>query len=276
MSKVEIRSNPIKFQIIQLFRRTGLLPLADRVLYYRRLSKYKASNQAFLKSNPEFCPPPADLAFDAFNHVSWELYWNSGKRSAKAFCDLIKKEYDKPVSVLEFGCGPARLIRHFHTELDEQLESLTGVDYNDRTITWCEENLKGIKFELNKLSPPLPFPDESFDVVYHFSVFTHLSEDIQKAWVKELYRVLKPNGIMIPTTHGDEYRHLLSNTESIAKYDAGEIIEQGGYKEGKKWFFAIHPPKFVRETLLKDFASVQFIGSKPESDIYQDLWIAKK
>lgn len=276
MSDAKTRPHPVKFRIVQLLRSTGLLKLADQMLYLRRRMKYSGANKEFLAAHPDFTPPPAHLAFDAYNHVSHEIYWESGKNTSKAFCEVIDKEFDRPVSVLEFGCGPARLIRHFPDHLGDKLERLVGVDYNKESIEWCRKHIDKTEFEVNQLDPPLPFPDESFDVIYHFSVFTHLSRDVQIAWVNELKRLLKPGGVMLPTTHGEGYTHLLSSQADIEKYEAGELVEQGGYKEGKKWFFAIHPPAFVRDTLLKDFSSVEFIGAKPENDIHQDLWIARK
>ena len=42
------------------------------------------------------------------------------------------------------------------------------------------------RFERNALAPPLAFDDESFDLVYALSVFTHLTAELQLAWRDEL------------------------------------------------------------------------------------------
>ena len=39
--------------------------------------------------------------------------------------------------------------------------------------------------------PPLPFPDRFFDFVYSISIFTHLPEAMQFAWLEDINRVLK-------------------------------------------------------------------------------------
>ena len=50
--------------------------------------------------------------------------------------------------------------------------------------------------------PPLPYPDEYFDVVYCLSVFTHLNESMQDLWIEELSRILKPGGVLLLTIYG--------------------------------------------------------------------------
>jgi len=43
--------------------------------------------------------------------------------------------------------------------------------------------------------PPMSYEDNMFDFVYSISIFTHLPEDMQFAWLQELQRITKPGGI---------------------------------------------------------------------------------
>ena len=94
-------------------------------------------------------------------------------------------------------------------------------------------------------------------------------------WAAELRRILKPGGILICSTHGDHYRKLLDENE-LAEFDAGRLVTQDKYSEGKKWFFAIHPRSFVENTLLNDFQDVRKVPVGPEANMEQDLWVGRK
>lgn len=263
--------------IIRVLRGLGLLRGADICRFgVRRLSASR-NNRKFLRDHPDFHAPPAHLAFDALNHCDWSAYWDSGLRHAGTFARIILKHTDAPsLDVLEWGCGPGRLLRHMPQLLGSRKLTLTGSDYNPETIAWCKANLAGIDFVQNQLMPPLPLPDARFDAVFNFSVLTHLSQAAQVAWIAELRRVLKPGGLLICTTHGDNYRRLLASAAEREQYERGEVVTQGRYSEGKKWYFAVHPPEFVRGSLLKNFDDPRRIPTVQEDDMLQDVWIAFK
>ena len=61
----------------------------------------------------------------------------------------------------------------------------TNIDYVGRDGVLAHDLLKG-----------LPFPDESFDVVYHSHVLEHISKPDAVSFIRECYRVLKPNGTL--------------------------------------------------------------------------------
>ena len=50
------------------------------------------------------------------------------------------------------------------------------------------------------LKLPLPFRDESFDVITFLEVIEHCDDIQNNKTIKEFYRLLKPNGILIITT----------------------------------------------------------------------------
>ena len=277
MSSVAGFTSP-KFRLLHVLRATGLLRLADQVKFFFSQARVRSHNRRFLKQHPGFAVPPEHLAFDALNHVDWARYQATGLQHAAVFASVIRSQVPAGPSlkVLEWGCGPGRLIRHLPALLAERTLVLQGADYNLESIAWCRANLPAATFVENGLHPPLPLAENSVDVVYNFSVFTHLSEAVQLAWAQELRRVLKPGGLLICTTHGDNYRHLLSTTAEQQAYGAGQSVEQGQYREGRKWFLAIHPPAFVRQQLLAGWQDVQQVPTEPEDGMLQDVWIARK
>lgn len=76
----------------------------------------------------------------------------------------------------------------------------------------------------------IPFPDNSFDVVYHSQVLEHIPKERARKFIEECLRVLKPGGIIrvvVPDLENivDEYRKWLNenlekpNELSAANYD---------------------------------------------------------
>ena len=273
-----VQSRKAKFLLVRAVRAAGLLKFADSCKFLLGQAKAWASNRRFRERNPGFATPPRHLAFDALNHVDWVRYRESGLHHAGLFARILREELPgaSPLEILEWGCGPGRLIRHMTDLMGARPVSLTGTDYNPESIAWCRQNLPGVKFSENGLDPPLAFDDARFDAIYCFSVVTHLSEANQLAWLKELGRVLKPGGVLVCTTHGDAYRYLLSAQDEQAAYDAGRMVVQGRYQEGKKWFLAIHPEAFVRDRLLEGWADVRRVETLPEDAVLQDVWVARK
>lgn len=268
----------MKYHILNATRSLGLLPVLDRMTYLRRSAKAARTNRDFLRRNPGFAVPPVELAFDAYHKVDWTDYHEVGQRHAGFFASLIRQHCiaSDDFTVLEWGCGPGRLIRHMPGLLAGFDPRVIGTDYNPATIDWCKAKLPGMEFALNHLAPPLPFPDNSVDATYNFSVFTHLSAEMHEAWIAELYRVLKPGGFLITTTHGDYYRYLMTQKSEVATYERGDLVVQNQFEEGKKWFFAIHPERYVRDTLLKDFIGVARVKPDASVGMTQDVWVGFK
>lgn len=105
-------------------------------------------------------------------------------------------------AVMELGCGGARLLRHLRGVDGLRL---VGADVNAETIAWCRNALPGIEFHQNDLSPPLMFAeDDTLDLVFAYSVFTHIPLELQTPWIEEIRRVLRPGGFLAATVMGPE------------------------------------------------------------------------
>lgn len=267
----------MKSTALRALRAAGMLRAADTVSYWTRRMRAAPSNRRFRQRYPDFPVPPPDLVFDALNHMTWEIYLEQGRRHAAVLAELILQHCPSgPIEVLEWGSGPGRLIRHMPKLLARREPSMTGSDFNERSVAWCRDNLPGIEFVTNDLLPPLPLPDNRFDAIYNFSVLTHLSEEAQLAWAQELKRTLKPGGLLICTTHGERYHGLLASRDERARFTDGNVVVQGRYVEGKKWYLAIHPEEWVRDALLSSYEDVRLMPGPPGLDLLQDIWIARK
>lgn len=257
-----------------MLRKTHLISFAERARFYCSVAKSYRANRKFQKSHPGFKLPPVWVAYDAYSMCDWNQYYNSGMNSARFLADIIKKYVEicpGGLSVLEWGCGPGRIIRHLHPFFTNA--RIFGTDYNAETISWASSAIDRISFTVNQLAPPLPYAKESFDAIYCLSVFTHLSEAMHFAWFQELIRVTKPNGIVIFTTHGDRYKSKLLPSE-LKQYEEGRLVVRDKVLEGSRLFTAFQPPDFVRHHLAVSHGVLEHITSTPI--LIQDVWVIRK
>jgi SAM-dependent methyltransferase len=114
------------------------------------------------------------------------------------------KSLDRWGAVLDWGCGCARVIAQLRKLIPPG--TLHGCDIDAQAITWNRDNLHGPTFTRIDPYPPAPYPDGKFDVVYGISVMTHLAEETQFLWLKELRRIARPGAILALTIIGENLR----------------------------------------------------------------------
>jgi len=264
----------IKSNITLLLRKLGLMQLTDYLNFYYQKYRNRSSNKLFREKNPDVVLPPDYMIYESFQ-MNYDNYFNDSLETAKWLISYFEKCVElKNIKILEWGCGPARIIRHLPGLLDQSCE-IYGSDYNPKTIEWCRNNIINVQFSINNLQPPMNFDDEYFDIIYATSVFTHLSEEMHFAWFEELKRVLKLNGIIFLTTHGENCKPNLS-PEEIKIFEDGNIVVRGNVKEGHRTFSAYQPPQFMRK-LFSDVEILEHVTKEPEGNYFpQDIWIVRK
>jgi len=160
-------------------------------------------------------------------------------------------------SILDFGCGSARILRWFQDASPNA--RLCGCDINGEAVDWCTANAGFGEFQANNVMPPLPYADATFDLVYAISVVTHLNREMQLAWLSEIRRVTKPEGVILMTVHGED------KAEKDLAADEMEEFKRHGffYKsatelpsvEGLPDFYqvAFHSEAYIREVWQQYF-----------------------
>jgi SAM-dependent methyltransferase len=204
--------------------RTGLGYHYKKYMFHRYLQK--VFGDRYQPHSPGPMPPLELITTEALMQkddlnirAKPEWYFGSGCREAwtvltmlqQCSCDLRSMRF-----VLEFGCGSARVLRHFRSIAGLQL---AGTDANPKAIAWDDNSLRGIDFYQNELTPPLPFDDGTFDLIYALSVFTHIPLKWQRPWLDELRRVLVPGGYLLCTVHGDTYVRFQLNQEDRLQFE---------------------------------------------------------
>ena len=248
--------------------------LADWFHFRYEKIRFRKENKSFRKQFSEVKLPPDYLLYESYQ-LNYKKYYTDGVESAQWLVDHLQKHVPlKNLKFLDWGCGPGRLIRHLPGLSDNC--DFFGTDYNKRSIEWCKANLPEISFNLNPLYAELPYEDNLFDIIYGYSVLTHLSEEKHREWYAELFRVLKPGGILFLTSQGKHYRVKLTEEEQKT-FNSGQLVVRGKVKEGHRTYSAFHP----KDYMLKLFTGVQIlehIEPEPVSGrgIPQDIWIVKK
>jgi SAM-dependent methyltransferase len=207
--------------------------------------------------------------------IEWFLsYGEITTNAVRAMLSRNEINVDQVDSMLDFGCGCGRMLRHWN---DLPGTEIFGTDYHPDLVSWCRENLSFARVDLNGLTPPLGYRDNQFGLIYAFSVFTHLTSELQFAWIHELRRVLRPGGCLLITTHGDSYFHLLTVSER-ARFKSGGLVVRHGGEAGSNLCSAFHPETYLRARLLADFEVLEFesVSAGATDGVLQDMTLARK
>jgi 2-polyprenyl-3-methyl-5-hydroxy-6-metoxy-1,4-benzoquinol methylase len=94
--------------------------------------------------------------------------------------------------LLDLGCGDGQLSQRFQ-HLGYQVY---GLDISASNVKLAQT--RGIKAKTTDISKKFPFPNRTFDVVFAGEIIEHLFDTL--GFLKEIHRVLKPNGLLIITT----------------------------------------------------------------------------
>lgn len=269
-----LRQPHVRNRVVPLLRRFGLLGVA-----FRRYEIFQARTSAAGAAWPDHDDglplPPAELRalvsgtaepgwFLAFGRAMFDTIVSAAARHGAPVPRMRR--------VLEFGCGSGRVLRHWQHVRGPEIH---GTDYNPALADWCDAHLPFATIGRNQLDPPLPYADASFDLVYAISVFTHLKESLQHAWMAELRRVLVPGGLLIMTTHGSSLRQMLT-TDECAAFDEGALVVRYEETSGMNLCSAYHPESFVRNTLASGFAVRELMPSGQRELIGQDVYVLEK
>ena len=148
--------------------------------------------------------PPPSLRFRVGEDLNPFMFWALGQRIAddlERCLSVLGLTFADVPSVLDFGCGCGRTI----LPLLERYPSnrFLGADVDPDAVDWCQKSVPDAMFILSSPEPPLKIPGESFDLLYAVSVLTHLDAKKQVLWLEEFRRLLKPNGALVATVHGN-------------------------------------------------------------------------
>ncbi|MDG5813847.1 class I SAM-dependent methyltransferase [Chitinispirillales bacterium ANBcel5] len=186
-----------------------------------------------------------------------EYYLKSSENEARRLVEVLGCSENS--KVLDVGCGQGRL----PIGLLRIMSNLhyTGMDVNQKAIDWCNryiakshptflfKHLDIYNERYNKQGKKtdegykLDTEDKSVDIVYLYSVFSHLEENDMRAYLSNFARVLKRDGKVFFTTFVEkdvpditinppDYRLKISGPLHIVRYNKDylfSIVEEYGF-----------------------------------------------
>jgi SAM-dependent methyltransferase len=176
-----------------------------------------------LMPNPDFPKLSRLLPAMASDEVQNNWTGTHGYRLLGQTCNFVRSlSYNytsitgkslRDARVLDFGCGYGRIARLMYYFIDTA--NVVGVDPWDRSIEECRTANLGPNFLQSEYLPTsLPVGDVTFDLVYAFSVFTHLSRRAFLQALETIRRYVKPGGVLCITIRPAEYWDYESPTSS--------------------------------------------------------------
>jgi len=135
-----------------------------------------------------------------------QIPWETGKPSSDLLLLFRKKLIKRGMKVLDLGCGLGTQTRF----MAKKGVFATGIDISETAIKRAREqvlkdtmSLGGIRNELgigvNFIVgdvAKMPFPNGAFDFIYDRGCYHHLNLIQRKGYIKEVSRVLAPNGLL--------------------------------------------------------------------------------
>ncbi|WOO39839.1 class I SAM-dependent methyltransferase [Rubellicoccus peritrichatus] len=158
-------------------------------------------------------------------------YWLSGLRDYLRINQELENA-GRPLNagdrLFDFGAASGRVLRHFAAQQPDI--DLACADVNENHVEWVSKHLASDAYAFQCTNiPSLPIEDNSFDLVYAFSVFTHMDE-LETTWLAELRRILRPGGYAYFSVQTEDtwkllnpdhflYGHLLYNQANLPDWE---------------------------------------------------------
>lgn len=160
--------------------------------------------------------PRAKAALPSMAEDSVQLLWTGAAgdhllMQSCAFVRAVETGYLKYIGrslqdrvVLDYGCGWGRLIRLMYKFTSP--ENIHACDPSHHSIEQCRQHQLAANFSLCSPIPSgTPFSDVRFDLIYAFSVFTHLSERTASAVIAACRSAISDNGLLAITIRPPGY-----------------------------------------------------------------------
>jgi len=194
--------------------------------------------------------PPADFQ-QAFTGGSFESSYGEAAMFLNHMFQVIEKDSGplnfKDMRIVDFGCGWGRMLRLLRSKPELNEAQLYGCEQHALALSICRKSIPNVCFSKTSAYPPTDLRSGFIDLVYAYSVFTHLSLAPHLLWAEEIHRLLRPGGYACITVQPRDFISFckdfrdgtrptkntwherlagafLDDQECFRRYDAGELV----------------------------------------------------
>lgn len=212
--------------------------------------------------------PPEKNIRRTSGYADAHLFLQEGYTAYRRLAGLLEEKHGAwpEGRTLDWGSGCGRVLRWLLGANLPGVEAY-GADVDAANVAYCRDHLPAAQYEVLPLRPPSSYPSGHFQVIYGLSVFTHLLEDVQFAWLAELARICAAGATVLVTIHGDaSYCLAQPDLDWLSRiretgYDAsirdgilaGEIDDDSYYRA------TFHTAEYVRERWSEHFEVVDIL-----------------
>ena len=148
-----------------------------------------------------FCNPAPDLQLQ-FNFSELP---NAYQEAADFLNFMLGQLEHAPGWTLDFGCAWGRLLRLLRRIKALEGTEMHGCDLYPHGMDFVRRTVPGVYLSRTQVFPPSMYRNECFDLIYAYSVFSHLSEESHLAWAREYRRLIRPGGTVCVSAQGEKF-----------------------------------------------------------------------
>ena len=210
-----------------------------------------------------------------------EIYFESAEGLIENVLRFLESQGSDPSdkTILDFACGYGRFARYFV----QSFKSVTVSDVDPEMLGFCgrEFGTTGFLSSVTDASV-LERHGQTYDVVFCFSLFTHLNPEVWAQWFERLFGLVANGGYLLISTHSYTLFEKLGVVSAEEAARQGEFVfysgneTQGRLDPSIYGSLAINRP-FVDRIIagLKDIRLVKHY-EMGEFDPYHDVYIFQR
>jgi ubiquinone/menaquinone biosynthesis C-methylase UbiE len=169
----------------------------------------------------------------------------------KIMYDIVRKQNQMPQRIFDFGCGIGGSIPFFKKYFN--LSSVTYGDVSEKSLLVAKGRFPDLG-DYCLIKGNIPLKDESQDIIFSACVFHHIEPNDRFFWLKELYRVTNPGGLLVIFEHNPLNPLTVKAVKSclfdataqlIYAYNMKRLIESTGWKFARARY-SLFFPSFLR------------------------------